>query len=359
MLINIVKSMTPPRIKIELGSLYRCDSMKKIGLYGFQEQQECPKEHIDPLTFKPSIFQFKPTEKIINVYLCRWYAVNLSCEEHFFGDSIRQTWVDELVTIPQACKEAVKTKRSPHGHKILKLSENHYKVEDKKVYPCHWLQTNDQRNFGYEIRVFQAFIRSEQDIIHQSATKSRCSLEQGYCYPIEDHKQVLVYQENIPTLPSAYKYIGDYKVTQIESLITIPAIGSGGSIAWESDNSIMLDTGYLLRKNKTSNLTDVRMLSGYDLAIKVCEQETTSPAVERLAGMTARALAMIETRIKNLEHLACKNVEERSKIKQFLLKSFPSEGNSLLSDGKGQFLHQLITFLHNRCLFLYLGISVH
>ena len=101
------------------------------------------------------------------------------------------------------------------------------------------------------------------------------------------------------------------------------------------------------------------MLSGYDLAIKVGEQETTSPAVERLAGMTARALAIIETRIKNLEHLACKNVEERSKIKQFLLKSFPSEGNSLLSDGKGQFLHQLITFLHNRCLFLYLGISVH
>ena len=64
MLINIVKSMTPQRIKIELGLLYRCNSTKKIGLYVFQEQQECPKEHIDPLTFKPSILQFKPTEKI-------------------------------------------------------------------------------------------------------------------------------------------------------------------------------------------------------------------------------------------------------------------------------------------------------
>ena len=52
------------------------------------------------------------------------------------------------------------------------------------------------------------------------------------------------------------------------------------------------------------------------------------------------ALAIMESRIKNLEHLAFKNAEERSKIKQFLQKSFSSEGNSLLSNGQRQYLEQ-------------------
>ena len=86
-------------------------------------------------------------------------------------------------------------------------------------------------------------------------------------------------------------------MTRVESLITIPSLGTGGSIAYELDDSVMLDTGYLLKKNNSRNVTDVRMLSGYNLAVKISSEETTSPAVERLAGSAARALAILESRI--------------------------------------------------------------
>ena len=126
MVLNVVRALVPPRVRIELGRLYRCDTTRKLGLFAFEDQEICPRGHKGPLSYKPSVFQYQPTERIINVYLCRWYIVDLECETHFFGDSIRRTWINEMKTIPEACRESWRTKESPHGHKILKKSDNHY-----------------------------------------------------------------------------------------------------------------------------------------------------------------------------------------------------------------------------------------
>ena len=99
-----------------------------------------------------------------------------------------------------------------------------------------------------EIQVYQGFVRAEQDVVHQAATKTRCSITKGFCSPMEDHKLVLIYQKNLPTLPSVYKYLGDFQVTRVESLITIPKLESGGSVAFETDDAVTLETGILLRK---------------------------------------------------------------------------------------------------------------
>ena len=264
--------------------------------------------------------------------------------------------------------------------------------------------------FGYSIHVHQALIRSEDDLVHQDATASRCSLKMNHCQPVEDRKQILVYQDDMPILPNAYKYLGDYQVTQVESIISIPDLGSGGSIAHQEGNTIILDTGYLLRmkqvecytvfKNnsnqnaisgkpcifpftfkggkhssctstqtgelfwcsiktdsagmylddnwgwcpdsecgKVQNNTETQQLKLHNLAVDIAKMEVTSPAVERLAGSMTLALAKMESRLQNLEYLACRTAGERTKMKQLLLNNLPyGDANSLLGEEQGVYL---------------------
>ena len=132
------------------------------------------------------------------------------------------------------------------------------------------MEANDARRFGYQFKVYQGFIRSGQDLIHQAATRSRCLFAEGYCSPTEDHKLVLIYQRNIPKLPEIFKYMGNYQATRVGSLVTLPELGSGGSVSFETKESVTLDTGYILKMN--SSVLGVKQLKNYNLSLKACSR---------------------------------------------------------------------------------------
>jgi len=67
---QIIAVKIPPRVYIDLGTLYNCDQVKLVGLYGFPEIDFCKQNlNTNPVKFTSEVFQFHPEEKMMNIYM--------------------------------------------------------------------------------------------------------------------------------------------------------------------------------------------------------------------------------------------------------------------------------------------------
>ena len=130
----------------------------------------------------------------------------------------------------EQCKRAVRSKISPHGHRLYKLTENHFRTKDFKSYGCTWMKHTDNRFWGFDVKVYTASISSGEDLVHQGITSSRCKVQEGHCVPLEDKNRIILY-DKVPKLKGEYRSLGDQEVIMAMGIASIPKLGTGGGIA--------------------------------------------------------------------------------------------------------------------------------
>jgi hypothetical protein len=324
---------------MDFGTLYDCSAIRKEGLFGFNRISYCDsKENAEPKSFRAEVFQFRPEEKSIQIHLCRSYSVDRICTEKFFGSDKETSYTEEVSARAEQCTTALKNMESPRGHRIHRISKSLAKTRYEKDFKCTWMSTVDQRFFGYEIKSYEAVVRADEDVIHQALTTSKCRISEQFCIPKEDPKEIIVY-DTIPALAGPYISLGIQEIVVAESLVSIPELGVGSSIDFRNDQQISLDGGYIIKMDE--NVTDVKKLKDYNKSFKHTEGITPAIGVDRLAGQTADATAMLESRIASLERFMCKRIEEAARIKQLLLAQFPDAAASLLSDERGTLIKRM------------------
>ena len=332
-----------PRAKaktvMDLGLLYDCSSTTKEGLFGFNRISYCDtKKYKEPRSFRAEVFQYRPEVKTIQMHLCNSYSVDKICTRKFFGSDKETSYTEEITTRAAQCKTALSRGISPRGHKIYRISRALAKTKFQKNFECDWMSTVDQRYFAYEIRSYAASIRTAEDVIHQSLTSTKCRLSEKYCVPNEFPKQVIVY-DTTTKMADPYVSLGIQEIVVAESLVSIPALGIGSSIDFQDQQELSLDGGYIIKLDK--NVSDIKKLKEYSLSFKHSEESTPSLELDRLAGQTARATAMLESRITSLERLMCQGSSETAHIKQLLLSQFADTAASLLADKKGTIIRRM------------------
>ena len=136
----------------------------------------------------------------------------------------------------------------------------------------------------------EAMASSNSPLLHTELTKTRCLFKRGTCTPQENKKTVMIWDMPAP-FPPIFKSTGTQDILIIGKLVTIPTLGSGGLIETEAENSIYLDSNFLIKK---TNKTNTKNLSLYEDSLKMAEAMKANQETDRLGAAIAIAIAKID-----------------------------------------------------------------
>ena len=163
---------------VDLGSVFLCDKNKNLGLYGYPKVDFCGKEHtVEPTKFMGNVLQYFERQAEVNIYVCTYIVIDELCYSRFFRSVYHTKIRKELRTDAQHCRNAKNSMVSPHGHPISRVNAGHFQTTLKRSFSCSWLKHTDVRFFEYHIRLYKGYIRSDDPVLHNAITHTRCFIK--------------------------------------------------------------------------------------------------------------------------------------------------------------------------------------
>ena len=99
--------------------------------------------------------------------------------------------------------------------------------------------------------------------------------------PTEDKDQLIAYDPPKHNL-GVYSNLGTHDVLITDGIVSIPSLGTSGSLEQRSPEAITLDTHCILEWN--GSVSDIRTLRNYGMAILHAKEEGTNIPTERPAS---------------------------------------------------------------------------
>ena len=210
-----------------------------------------------------TIYKYHREEKRIKLYQCTYFLTTNMCKEEFFATKYTTVSIHEEKSHVTDCQRAVRNKRSPHNHLLVKRSGNTWETSSHNTFKCSWLEVNSLKYFGYRITLHEAVVRSGDRLIHQNVTATECLIQQSSCRPMEDTLQILIYKA--PKLVHNYRNLRKHKILITHGMGSTSSIGMGGAVVQRSNEAIELNSGFILKLDKLKKIEEVKL---YQHALK-------------------------------------------------------------------------------------------
>jgi hypothetical protein len=165
--------------------IWDCNQTYRLGLFGTRSLRLC-NTWKEPEVLQATIYKYHREEKRIKLYQCKYFLTTNMCKEEFFAAKYKTITTHEEESHVIDCQRAVRNKKSPHNHQLIKRTENTWETASHDNFKCNWLEVNSLKYFGYKVTRYEAIVRSGDRLIHQDVTNTECLVKHSSCRPIED-----------------------------------------------------------------------------------------------------------------------------------------------------------------------------
>ena len=301
---------------IDLGDLYLCNETSNLGLFSFPHIDICgDKMAHEPTKLTGRVFRYAKRRAYVDMYICTYKVVSATCYETVFGALRHKMLREELKVTPKTCQLAIETLVSPHRHPIKRINDNFWRTSLEIDENCKWLESNKLDNFEFFISKKRGFIETNDSLVHNDLTATRCFKQRGSCIPREDPLAVIIYP-HLPALPNAYTDLGVHKTIISNNLAFIATLGEGSVVVKRTKNALFLYDGLIIQINSTAKIK--LMDESYKL-FGIWADKNSYKATEIMTSHVARTFAVLTSRIHSLEKMLCLNKKETLSLKLQLI----------------------------------------
>ena len=153
--------------------IWDCNKTHRLGLFGTKSLKLCNTWE-EPEILQATIYKYHREEKRIKLYLCVYFLTTNICKREFFATKYKTVSIHEEESHVTDCQRAIRNKRSPHNHLLVKRSRNTWETTSHNTFKCSWLEANSLKYFGYRITLHEAIVRSGDRLLHQDVTATEC-----------------------------------------------------------------------------------------------------------------------------------------------------------------------------------------
>ena len=221
--LNIIVNLfsSEAKLDIDIGSIYDCSITYQEGIFGFPQHQDCDQRGSELKLIQSNVWQYHPRQRSISVFVCSARMFTLKCGEHWFGDDHESSQTSDIFVSKWECQQAYQnTKKTNSQFKSVKVG--HYRSVAEPSYECHWMDTITTRTKVFDIVQIEAFQYSNDAILHQDYTKTRCLVKTGNCRPKENPLSVLIWKNQ--KVLSSFKNLGQFTINLIHGLVLFPEL---------------------------------------------------------------------------------------------------------------------------------------
>ena len=316
---------------ISLGPLYSCDESTLDGAYSLPPDINCAKPTDPPLVriYKAKVSLYNPGSTEVRMFLCRTKVYTLTCEENFFGGTTKHNHHKDEITTYETCAHAMKTHNTKFG-RLYKHSGFVWSTSPKPTFVCSWMKTRTATYKAFEILELKGKLYGKSDVILQTITQTICHYKNKYCVPKEKPKAVIVFS-TAKHIFQNYKYLGIYKIRQVNQYILIPDLSIAGAIVFHTKDHFLLDVGVKIIKPNAKE--DIKFSN-------FSEEFTKEETFNRGQEMTEAKF--IKDAIKNSENVfqltdsICNINKKINKLHHWIFTHFPETADSLVTAELGK-----------------------
>ena len=224
----------------------------------------------------------------------------------------------------------------------VKKTLGKWATRNEKKYFCKYWRTDIKVSYNvFRLSQFVGAVSGESNLISQHITITDCLLPNLECRPQEKPSTLLIWQRINHTLP-LYKSLETYTVHRINEFFAIPKLSLGGVAITETDEYILLDSSYVIRKSYKRLLNDTlhqqQTQKFMKLSKAIAKSLSSSIAHEMFSGYMTRQLMRENQQIADLAAMLC-NINKQSYMWQsHVMNTFPELASQLLFPGGGTYV---------------------
>ena len=316
----------------DLGFLYDCSNVTKVGLYSVPAETYCSRFHLKDIRhMSVEVKQYK--EKITNIklFLCSTEKIILFCREKFFGSDEKKIQKIILPTSYKVCFNAVRYKNTPYG-RLKKSKHNLWISSGIKSFKCQWMKNTHVSFTRFKLLLLNGHLVDYDFKIQQDLTNTECVYNLKFCRPKENPFNIIVWINTIHN-PSIYKSLGYHNATLVQNFVLISSLGIGGGIIYKQTNFWLLDIGYVIIKQtgNNSHTKNQEILDKFYNFSRNYVKSTKSNVQRELAeGQLIRSLILENKLFTSLSSMLCRVNSKIHNIQRFMLTQFPEISHDLL-----------------------------
>ena len=327
-LVMIFCFFSPSSSQPQLGPLFDCSIVHKLGIYSTPIEPLCQNFHLNDVKhYKADVRRYRETIHNLNLYHCTTERITLKCKENFLGVISKSINIKMLSTTFPTCISAIKTKKTSHGP-LVKIGPSLWQSKQAKAFDCTWMETNSITFVRLKISRYTGHIRDRDPTIHQDLTSTPCTLSNPYCRPREKPLSIITWVFKLPTF-QIFQSLGIFNVSQIHQYVLIPKLAVGGSIIKKTLTSFLTDTGYILKwlnppfsnkPTKTRNITNKNFM---DFSTNYVTNTKSSSQRDIAEGYLGKEILLENKLISLLAALNCRTRKQLHRLQRLMLTSFP------------------------------------
>ena len=324
----ISQTLTNP----DIGTLYDCSIVKPMGSFILPIEPICNQLHGHSVhTFTAEVRQYRQSISNIKIYHCFREKVTLTCKETFFGIDTEKIKVQQLPTDLSMCQTALRSKVTPYG-KLKKVNLNSWVSTDHKAFNCKWMTSKSISFLRIKLDRYIGQIYDEDPTIIQDLTDTTCNFTTRFCRPQEKPLGLITWFFK-PLKIQIFNSLGHFNITRLHNYIVIPTLSIGGSIIRETENTWLLDVGYLVIKmKKDSTFPTNKSISDKFLKFSKDYVMNTKSNVQRELGEASLTNEMIweNKMISSLATMNCQTNQQLHLLQILILKHFPDVSGNFI-----------------------------